>query len=96
MKSIPNFEAENNIIWSVLEVEATVIGTSCKNSGCSASFAGEHSNQEVCNFHPGIPVFHEGMKYWSCCQRKTSEFENFMSQAGCSRGNHAWTKAVSN
>ena len=43
-----------------------------------------------CTYHPGYPVFHEGMKYWSCCQRKTSEFQEFMDQAGCDLGRHKW------
>ena len=32
------------------------------------------------------------MKYWSCCQRKTSDFDNFLSQAGCTEGAHLWFK----
>merc|ERR1711872_916926 len=43
-----------------------------------------------CLYHPGIPVFHEGMKYWSCCQRKTTEFQEFMDQVGCTVGKCKW------
>ncbi|CAB1333330.1 unnamed protein product [Coregonus sp. 'balchen'] len=32
------------------------------------------------------------MKYWSCCKKKTSDFNTFLSQEGCSRGNHLWKK----
>ena len=32
------------------------------------------------------------MKYWSCCQRKTSEFDNFLNQEGCTEGKHMWCK----
>ena len=35
------------------------------------------------------------MKYWSCCQRKTSDFDNFLNQVGCQEGNHVWLKKVS-
>ena len=35
------------------------------------------------------------MKYWSCCQRKTSEFDNFLNQIGCQEGKHLWVKKVS-
>lgn len=45
---------------------------------------------EVCIHHPGVPVFHEGMKYWSCCNRKTSDFTAFLSQEGCVKGTHEW------
>ena len=30
------------------------------------------------------------MKYWSCCQRKTSEFQHFLDQEGCEIGKHKW------
>lgn len=32
------------------------------------------------------------MKYWSCCQRKTSDFAVFMAQKGCVYGQHKWVK----
>lgn len=70
------------------------IGEPCKNNACQVTFRDETSMSEVCWHHPGAPIFHEGMKYWSCCQKKTSEFDSFMSQAGCTRGKHAWTKEV--
>ena len=34
-----------------------------------------------------------GMKYWSCCQRKTSEFQQFLDQEGCDIGTCTWTRA---
>ncbi|KAM9320849.1 cysteine and histidine-rich domain-containing protein 1 [Gastrophryne carolinensis] len=68
------------------------VGTSCKNGGCTKTFAGPQSNDEVCQYHSGVPIFHEGMKYWSCCRRKTSDFNTFLSQEGCSRATHLWLK----
>lgn len=75
-------------------------GTTCKNTACKAIYQGPESNTEVCTFHPGVPVFHEGMKYWSCCEVKTTDFSAFLEQPGCSSGRHCWTvkgdkKAVS-
>ncbi|OXB57186.1 UNVERIFIED_CONTAM: hypothetical protein H355_013424, partial [Colinus virginianus] len=32
------------------------------------------------------------MKYWSCCKRKTSDFNTFLAQEGCTTGTHVWTK----
>lgn len=32
------------------------------------------------------------MKYWSCCKRKTSDFNTFLSQEGCTKGAHLWKK----
>ncbi|KAG5672501.1 hypothetical protein PVAND_002625 [Polypedilum vanderplanki] len=66
------------------------IGTSCKNGGCKASYKSAASNDESCVHHPGIPIFHEGMKFWTCCQRKTSDFQTFLEQVGCETGKHKW------
>lgn len=74
------------------EGEEVKIGTSCKNGGCCKSYFGPASDEEVCTHHPGVPIFHEGMKYWSCCRRKTSDFNNFLSQQGCTTGSHLWKK----
>lgn len=68
------------------------VGTTCKNGGCTKTYTGPESSLEDCVFHPGVPIFHEGMKYWSCCQRKTSDFTAFMNQEGCDRGRHKWFK----
>ncbi|KAK5887455.1 hypothetical protein CesoFtcFv8_016056 [Champsocephalus esox] len=68
------------------------IGTSCKNAGCTKSFDGPASDSEECSYHSGFPIFHEGMKYWSCCKRKTSDFNTFLSQEGCTMGEHLWRK----
>ncbi|XP_014893033.1 cysteine and histidine-rich domain-containing protein 1 [Poecilia latipinna] len=68
------------------------IGTSCKNGGCTKTFEGPSSDSDVCSFHSGVPIFHEGMKYWSCCKRKTSDFNTFLSQEGCTKGAHLWRK----
>ncbi|XP_070616186.1 integrin beta-1-binding protein 2 [Erythrolamprus reginae] len=64
--------------------------TACRNPGCHATFRGEESRGEACLFHPGVPVFHEGMKSWSCCGIKTPDFAAFLEQRGCSRGKHTW------
>lgn len=68
------------------------VGTSCKNSGCKVTYTGTPADGELCMYHPGVPIFHEGMKYWTCCNRKTTEFDAFMEQVGCSTGRHNWTE----
>uniref|UniRef100_A0A2K5N8T0 Cysteine and histidine-rich domain-containing protein 1 n=1 Tax=Cercocebus atys TaxID=9531 RepID=A0A2K5N8T0_CERAT len=68
------------------------IGISCKNGGCSKTYRGLESLEEVCVYHSGVPIFHEGMKYWSCCRRKTSDFNTFLAQKGCTTGKHMWAK----
>lgn len=72
------------------------IGQNCKNNTCKATYKGADSNEEACTFHPGVPIFHEGMKYWSCCRKKTTEFSVFLEQRGCSLGKHVWFSKVYN
>ncbi|XP_022604255.1 cysteine and histidine-rich domain-containing protein 1-like isoform X2 [Seriola dumerili] len=74
------------------EGDEVKIGTSCKNGGCAKYYSGSASDGEECKHHPGLPVFHEGMKYWSCCRKKTSDFNTFLSQQGCTTGSHLWRK----
>lgn len=64
-------------------------GLSCSNR---SDFIGEESNLGVCLHHPGVPIFHEGLKFWSCCQRKTTDFNSFLNQEGCKEGKHVWKK----
>jgi len=66
-------------------------GEPCKNGGCKAAYS-QILDEEDCVHHPGVPIFHEGMKFWSCCQRKTSDFTAFLNQAGCATGQHKWKK----
>ncbi|KAL4631691.1 cysteine and histidine-rich domain-containing protein 1-like [Arapaima gigas] len=72
------------------ESQAVVFGTRCKNAGCKTIFQGEETNVEICIHHPGVPVFHEGYKYWSCCCIKTEDFNTFLDQKGCANGKHRW------
>ncbi|XP_025995378.1 cysteine and histidine-rich domain-containing protein [Solenopsis invicta] len=76
---------------NVKQTEGVVqIGQTCKNSSCKGTYEGVASDKEICNYHPGTPIFHEGMKYWSCCQKKTTEFSTFLNQPGCTQGRHLW------
>ncbi|CAG9785635.1 unnamed protein product [Diatraea saccharalis] len=68
------------------------VGTSCKNGGCNISYEGPQTNGTICTYHPGCPVFHEGLKFWSCCQKRTTDFNTFLSQPGCTTGTHKWKK----
>lgn len=68
------------------------VGTPCKNLGCQVTYKSLETNFTNCQHHPGVPIFHEGMKYYSCCNKKTSDFTAFLNQAGCSSGSHKWTK----
>jgi hypothetical protein len=47
------------------------------------SYEGEVRNGEKCVYHPGVPIFHEGSKGYTCCKRKVLEFDEFMKIEGC-------------
>ncbi|KAJ3517141.1 hypothetical protein NMY22_g14030 [Coprinellus aureogranulatus] len=56
----------------------------CTRKGCGKEF--EVGKVEACTFHPGAPVFHEGLKSWSCCKdfnKPVLDFDEFMSISGC-------------
>ncbi|ETN46324.1 uncharacterized protein HMPREF1541_00508 [Cyphellophora europaea CBS 101466] len=58
---------------------------SCKRKACGERFAGGKRvrSEEKCVFHPGVPVFHEGSKGYTCCKRRVLEFDEFMRIKGC-------------
>ncbi|KAJ7320062.1 hypothetical protein JRQ81_019573 [Phrynocephalus forsythii] len=84
--------SSSNEIKNDDDTDEIKIGTPCKNAGCTKTFEGPQSMEEMCTYHAGVPIFHEGMKYWSCCKRKTSDFNTFLSQEGCTTGTHVWIK----
>lgn len=71
------------------------VGTVCKNGGCGGVYQSPESDQTICCHHPGAPIFHEGMKFWSCCTKRTSDFAAFLNQKGCAEGQHKWIQTVS-
>lgn len=60
-------------------------GRACRRRACGASYkkAGGRSDNENCVHHPGVPIFHEGSKGYSCCKRRVLEFDQFMKLEGC-------------
>ena len=61
-------------------------GRACRRKGCGATFKkakGGERDGETCLHHPGVPIFHEGSKGYSCCKRRVLEFEQFMTLEGC-------------
>ncbi|KAJ3088506.1 hypothetical protein HK102_008582 [Quaeritorhiza haematococci] len=38
----------------------------CSNKGCGKTFADENNHDTSCEYHPGAPVFHEGLKIPGC------------------------------
>ncbi|KAK5074295.1 hypothetical protein LTR64_006560 [Lithohypha guttulata] len=56
--------------------------TTCKRRSCGKNSADTRRDTE-CTYHPGIPIFHEGSKGWTCCKRRVLEFDEFMKIEGC-------------
>ncbi|KAG9477986.1 hypothetical protein GDO78_013138 [Eleutherodactylus coqui] len=83
---------QSNIESEVVDASKTLVGTRCKHSGCKEIYQGSENEGAACMYHPGVPVFHEGMKYWSCCAIKTTDFNEFLEQKGCSTGTHLWVQ----
>ncbi|XP_050504616.1 cysteine and histidine-rich domain-containing protein morgana [Diabrotica virgifera virgifera] len=94
----PSLQQQLKILETKQEVKTTnlsgeiVIGTTCKNGGCGTTYEGPQTNDTTCTYHPGVPIFHEGLKFWSCCQKRTTDFDAFLNQVGCETGTHIWSK----
>ena len=59
-------------------------GMSCKRRACGKSYDPKiPRGEENCVYHPGVPIFHEGSKGWTCCKRRVLEFDEFMKIEGC-------------
>lgn len=60
-------------------------GRTCRRHACGASYnkSSGRSDEENCVHHPGVPIFHEGSKGYSCCKRRVLEFDEFMKIEGC-------------
>ncbi|SCZ97747.1 BZ3500_MvSof-1268-A1-R1_Chr4-3g07424 [Microbotryum saponariae] len=71
--------------------------TTCTRKGCGKTFDESNNTQADCQFHPGAPVFHEGMKSWSCCattNKPVTAFDEFLALPGCATGTHSSEKPV--
>ncbi|KAI5815044.1 HSP20-like chaperone [Pyronema omphalodes] len=65
-------------------------GMKCKRLACGKEYDGGDRAEESCTFHPGVPIFHEGSKGYSCCKRKVLEFEEFLKIKGCTTNRHCY------
>lgn len=59
-------------------------GRICRRKACGAAYKkGASREGESCVHHPGAPIFHEGSQGYSCCKRRTLEFDQFLKIEGC-------------
>lgn len=65
----------------------------CQRIGCDAIYDALDGNPAgCCRHHPGAPVFHDGVKEWSCCGGRSHDFALFMEIKGCAVGRHTQVK----
>eukprot|EP00735_Rhodelphis_limneticus_P015500 TRINITY_DN9779_c0_g1::TRINITY_DN9779_c0_g1_i1::g.4813::m.4813 TRINITY_DN9779_c0_g1::TRINITY_DN9779_c0_g1_i1::g.4813 ORF type:complete len:247 (+),score=8.60,sp/Q9SE33/RAR1_ARATH/44.58/3e-57,sp/Q9SE33/RAR1_ARATH/41.94/2e-11,CHORD/PF04968.7/1.7e-27,CHORD/PF04968.7/1e-26 TRINITY_DN9779_c0_g1_i1:49-789(+) len=64
----------------------------CMRIGCDAKYNEDENHENVCTYHPGPPVFHDGMKEWGCCKQKHFDFNDFTKIPGCAVGKHTTEK----
>ncbi len=63
-------------------------GADCRRRTCGQKYkAGGSRDEESCVHHPGVPIFHEGSKGYSCCKRRVLDFDEFMNIEGCQTKN---------
>ncbi|GBE82049.1 chord-domain-containing protein [Sparassis crispa] len=63
----------------------------CTHKGCGQEYDAANNTTESCTYHSGGPVFHEGLKSWSCCSdsnKPVLDFDEFMNIPGCTTGFH--------
>ncbi|XP_071462600.1 integrin beta-1-binding protein 2 isoform X1 [Marmota flaviventris] len=64
----------------------------CHNKGCGQQFDPSTNLSDSCRYHPGVPIFHDALKGWSCCRKRTVDFSEFLNIKGCTMGPHCAEK----
>ncbi|KAG5230584.1 PPHB SUSCEPTIBLE family protein [Salix suchowensis] len=66
----------------------------CQRIGCNATFTEDNNPDGSCTYHDSGPFFHDGMKEWSCCKKRSHDFSLFLEIPGCKTGKHTTEKPV--
>ncbi|XP_076953105.1 cysteine and histidine-rich domain-containing protein RAR1-like isoform X2 [Bidens hawaiensis] len=66
----------------------------CQRIGCNATFTEDDNPDDSCTYHESGPFFHDGMKEWSCCKKRSHDFSLFLEIPGCKTGKHTTEKPV--
>lgn len=69
---------------------SNTLGLTARNT----DFVGASTFSLACQYHSGGPVFHEGLKGWSCCKKRVVDFDEFLKIPGCTTGRHTDEKPV--
>ncbi|GMH18333.1 hypothetical protein Nepgr_020174 [Nepenthes gracilis] len=65
----------------------------CQRIGCDARFTEDDNPEGSCRYHDA-PFFHDGMKEWSCCKKRSHDFSLFLEIPGCKSGKHTTEKPI--
>ena len=60
----------------------------CNNNGCKKKYLENENNENACKYHPGLPIFHDLKKGWTCCQKIVYDWDEFQKIEGCKIGPH--------
>lgn len=66
----------------------------CQRIGCDVMFTEDDNPEDSCRYHESGPIFHDGMKEWSCCKKRSHDFSLFLEIPGCKVGKHTTEKPV--
>ncbi|KAK9732096.1 choed [Popillia japonica] len=66
----------------------------CYNRGCGQKYHADKNAEDSCRHHPGEPFFHDAYKGWSCCNRKCTDFTEFLNIRGCTVSKHSNIKPI--
>ncbi|KAM5557164.1 cysteine and histidine-rich domain-containing protein RAR1 [Rosa sericea] len=66
----------------------------CQRIGCNATFSDDNNPEGSCQYHDAGPIFHDGIKEWSCCKKRSHDFSLFLELEGCKTGKHTTEKPV--
>lgn len=79
-----------------MDTTTAAVSIRCQRIGCEATFTENDNPEGSCRYHDGAPIFHDGMKEWSCCKKKSHDFSLFLDIPGCKTGKHSKEKPVIN
>ncbi|KAF6028081.1 CHORDC1 [Bugula neritina] len=57
---------------------STTTELQCYRKGCGKAYICTENAADSCRYHPGVPVFHDALKSWSCCEKKSTDFSVFL------------------
>ena len=104
LKSISDYNSNNPEASSAASSASKMIGAAairkssrkedgfhakCQRRGCQKDFKISENTNTSCCYHSGQPIFHDAVKFWSCCANtKCYDFDEFMAVKGCCVGQH--------